>query len=317
MEAIAALRSIQADSVQGANTGSAFALCITHAATSTPLSPRCTFVGSQGAHGAPTWAACAGYVAEAIAAGWPYAWHCLGVRPPALAFVALVARHALAVAGLWPRSGPGSGLVCAPGACPAQPLSDASALAGRAASRFGSAASTVGQGANPEGLGAAGGVAARAAMQGDQPGMPCSAAHMATGTWPDSSRPSAEALPATGLHVQQNGDAAAAEPDAASAAAAGRSPKPWDPLAELAAARSEEARATLKWLIATLPEGCDMSCGQARARQQPCELSMPTAASACAGRAEAKQGQAMLFLFCTVVCLELCIYFRLRACIAC
>ncbi len=46
----------------------------------------------------------AGYVAEAIAAGWPYAWHRLGVPPGALAAVALAARGALAAAGLWPHA---------------------------------------------------------------------------------------------------------------------------------------------------------------------------------------------------------------------
>lgn len=72
------------------------------------------------------------------------------------------------------------------------------------------------------------------------------------------------------LHVRESGDAAAAEPHAALAASPGKGPGPWDPLAELAAARGEAARATLKWLMAALPEGCDMSYGQARARQQPC-----------------------------------------------
>ncbi len=42
-------------------------------------------------------------MAEAAAAGWPYAWHRLGVPPAALALVALVARRALAAAGRWPR----------------------------------------------------------------------------------------------------------------------------------------------------------------------------------------------------------------------
>ncbi len=42
-------------------------------------------------------------MAEAAAAGWPYAWHRLGVPPAALALVALVTRRALAAAGRWPR----------------------------------------------------------------------------------------------------------------------------------------------------------------------------------------------------------------------
>ena len=121
-------------------------------------------------------------------------------------------------------------------------------------------------------------------MQGIQLGGPCLAAHVATGVCPGSGRPSAEGLPATGLHIRECGGAAAAEPHAALAASAGESPSPgpWDPLAELAAVRGEAARATLKWLMAVLPEGCDMSYGQARALQQPCVLSMCAAALACA-----------------------------------
>ena len=328
MEAIAALRSIQADSIRGADIGNHSLLCICPAASRKCLCCLCTHVVAQGAQGSQCAWPFAGYVAEAIAAGWPYAWHRLGVRPSALAFVALVVRHALTVAELWPRSGLGWGSEGAPGACPAQPLPDASALAGSDASRSCAAVSTAGEGMNPEGLGMAGGVAAPVAGQGDQPGRPCAAAVAATGAWPGCGRPDAEGLQATGLHVEEHGDAAAAEhldraasyaPGAAVAAAC-KSPRPWDPLAELAAARGEEARATLKWLMTTLPQGCDMSYGQARARQQPCVLSMCTAVSVCAeqihasndGRCRSCRSHHLQPL--CGVCLELHMLLRLQAC---
>ncbi|KAK9832852.1 hypothetical protein WJX81_007824 [Elliptochloris bilobata] len=43
-----------------------------------------------------------GYIAEAVTAGWPYIWHRLGVPPPALALVALVARRAASQAQTLP-----------------------------------------------------------------------------------------------------------------------------------------------------------------------------------------------------------------------
>ena len=174
------------------------------------------------------------------------------------------------MAGLWPRSGPGLGSEAPPDAPLAQTLPGESAPVGGDASRVCSAISTTGEAANPEGRGTAGGMEPRAAMQDIQPGGPPPAANVATAARPDCGRPSAEGLLATGLHVRECGDAAVAEPHAALAASAGKGPRPWDPLAELAAARGEQARATLKWLMAALPEGCDMSYGQARARQQPC-----------------------------------------------